>query len=305
MCSLEILKIAWFCFCRDGARLSSARAYVRPNRNRPNFHVMLNSTASKIVVRQNGNQKTVEAVEFIYNNKMYSVKVKKEVVLAAGAINTPQILLLSGIGPKAELDKVGIKQEHELPGVGRNLQNHVAFYITYLMKKVNAVSDLDWANALDYILNRKGPMSSTGMSQVTARIYSKYADPKQNYPDLQIFFAGYLANCARSGEVRAAENPEKPETPRHLTISPVTLHPKSKGYVTLKSKNPLEPPLMVANYLTEPEDANVLVDGVRVIQRLMNTTVLRNKYGLYLDKEEYGDCAAKFGYVINIFIYYI
>lgn len=127
---------------------------------------MLNSTATKILVNTNGNQKTVSGVEFLYNNQAYTVRVKREVVLAAGALNSPQLLLLSGIGPKDVLDKVSIPQVHELPGVGKNLHNHVTFYLTYLMKKKKAINDLDWAAALDYILNRKGPMSSTGMSQV-------------------------------------------------------------------------------------------------------------------------------------------
>ncbi|KAG5894009.1 hypothetical protein JTB14_031009 [Gonioctena quinquepunctata] len=281
---------------RNGIRLSSARAYLRPARNRNNLHIMLNSTATKIIVGKNGNKKIAQGVEFIFQNKVFSVRVKKEVILAAGAINTPQILLLSGIGPKTELDKVGIEQVHDLPGVGRNLRNHVAFYINYNMKKVKNVNDLDWATALDYILNKRGPMSSTGMSQVTARINSQYADPSGNNPDLQIFFAGYLAKCAKSGEVRALENPEHPDTPKVLTVSPVTLHPESVGYIGLRSKDPLAPPVMVANYLTEPEDVRTLVAGIRVIQRLANTTVLSSKYGMELDKEEYGDCAKKHGY---------
>ncbi|KAH0821699.1 hypothetical protein GEV33_001092 [Tenebrio molitor] len=136
-------------------------------------------------------------------------------------------------------------------------------------------------------------MSSTGMSQVTARINSKFADPSGTHPDMQIFFAGYLANCAQSGEVSAAEDPENPDAPRHLTISAVVLHPKSRGYVGLKTKNPLDPPLMYANYLTEPEDMATLVEGIRVTQRLANTRTLQDKYGLELIKEEYGDCEKK------------
>jgi glucose dehydrogenase (acceptor) len=254
---------------------------------------MLNSTATRILINTSGNQKTVSGVEFLYNNKLYTTRVKREVVLSAGAINSPQILLLSGIGPKEELDKVNIQQVHQLPGVGKNLHNHVTFYLSYLMKKSKAVNDLDWATALDYILNRRGPMSSTGMSQVTARINSKFADPSGTHPDMQIFFAGYLANCAQSGEVSAAEDPENPDAPRHLTISAVVLHPKSRGYVGLKTKNPLDPPLMYANYLTEPEDMATLVEGIRVTQRLANTRTLQDKYGLELIKEEYGDCEKK------------
>lgn len=254
---------------------------------------MLNSTATRIVINKSGTRKTVAAVEFRYKNKLHTVRVKREVVVSGGAVNSPQILLLSGIGPKAELDKVGVAQVHELPGVGNNLHNHVTFYMQYALKERKAVSDLDWAAALEYILNRRGPMSSTGMSQVTARINTKYANASGTHPDLQIFFGGYLAKCARSGEVNAAEDPDKPEAPRHVLISPVVLHPKSKGQLTLKSNNPLDPPLMLANYLKEPEDVATLVEGIRIIQRLTSTKVLKNKYGIELVRQEYGDCSKK------------
>nr|CAH7768387.1 unnamed protein product [Callosobruchus chinensis] len=174
---------------------------------------MLNSTATRILVKQTGNQKVVQGVEFLYKGRPYTVKVRKEVVLAAG------------------------------------------------------------------------------MSQVTARINSPLAEPSGKDPDLQMFFAGFLAQCASSGEVRAAADPENPDAPKTLTVSPVTLHPKSQGYIGLRSKDPLQPPVMVANYLTAPEDAAVLVEGVRVIQKLANTTVLQHKYGIHLQREEYGDCA--------------
>lgn len=257
---------------------------------------MLNSTATKLHFNLSGGQKTISAVEFTYKNNPYKVQVRREVVLSAGAVNSPQLLLLSGVGPKQELDRVGIRQVHELPGVGKNLHNHVTFYMTYTLNALKDINDLDWTTALDYLLNRKGPMSSTGMSQVTARINSKYADPTGTHPDLQIFFAGYLAKCATSGEARSPPDPEHPDAPRHLTLSPVVLHPKSRGHVTLKSKDPLEAPLMLANYLTEPEDVATLVEGVRVCQRLGNTTILKGKYGAELDKEEYGDCAEKYTY---------
>lgn len=97
-------------FFRNGVRLSTARAYLRPARNRQNLHIMINSTATKIGVRQENGKKVVDSVSFSYRNKMHTVKVKKEVILAAGAINSPQILLLSGIGPKEELDKVSFQK---------------------------------------------------------------------------------------------------------------------------------------------------------------------------------------------------
>ncbi|KAH1001172.1 hypothetical protein HUJ04_013419 [Dendroctonus ponderosae] len=275
---------------RHGVRLSSARAYVRPQRNNPNFHLMLNSTASKILLGSGKRQANM--VEFIYKGATYRVRVRKEVVLAAGALNTPQILLLSGIGPKEELEKVGIAQVHNLPGVGRNLQNHVAFYMGYKLENRPATSDLDWATALDYILYQNGPMSSTGLSQVTARINSPYADPSGTDPDLQIFFAGYTANCA-TGSIGDPEDPEHPLAKKDFTVSPVALHPKSRGYVGLHSSNPLDAPKMVANYLSHPDDVRVLVAGIRVIQQLANTTILRESYGMAPDHEEYGECLSK------------
>lgn len=132
---------------------------------------MINATATRILVSNDKGQKTVSGVEFLYKTPeghtvSYRVRVSKEVILGAGAVNSPQILLLSGIGPKVELDKVGIPQVHELPGVGRNLHNHVTFYMSFLLRKRRAISDLDWASALEYLLEKRGPMSSTGMSQV-------------------------------------------------------------------------------------------------------------------------------------------
>ncbi|XP_017775312.1 PREDICTED: glucose dehydrogenase [FAD, quinone]-like [Nicrophorus vespilloides] len=282
---------------RNGTRVSSARAFVRPHRDNPNFHVMLNSTATKIMVEDlGGGRKRATGVKFVYNNKEYLVKVKNEVIVAGGAVNSPQLLMLSGVGPKEDLEKVGIKQVHNLPGVGKNLQNHVTFYLSFLMKKRKNFNDLDWANALEYILNREGPMSSTGMSQVTARLNSKFADPSGNNPDLQLFFGGYSANCASSGEVKALADPDNPTSPKHFTISPVVLHPKSVGYLTLRSSDPLDAPLIYGNYLTEPEDVATLVEGIRVSQRLAAAPRLKAKYGVEIDVESYGNCAEIHGY---------
>ncbi|KAK5648469.1 hypothetical protein RI129_003361 [Pyrocoelia pectoralis] len=281
---------------RNGSRLSTAKAYLRPARNRQNLHIMVNSTATKLLFTSNNREKRISGVEFVYNNKLFRVRVRREAILSAGAVNSPQLLLLSGIGPISELEKVRIKQVHELPGVGHNLHNHVTFYMSYTMKNRKAVNDLDWPTAMDYLLNRRGPLSSTGLSQVTARISSKFADPSGNHPDLQFFFNGYLAKCAASGDYHSAQDPEQPNAPRVVTISPVVLHPKSRGRIGLKSDDPLDHPLIYANYLTEQEDIVPLIEGIRITQRLANTKVLRYKYGLELVKEDYGDCDKKHEY---------
>lgn len=143
--------------------MSSARAFLRPVRNRPNLHIMLNATVTKVLV--NPTKKAVEGVEFIRNGNKQTARARKEVILAAGAINSPQLLLLSGIGPKDDLAKLRIPLVHDLRGVGQNLHNHVAVLIDFILN-INATADLDWLAITDYVVNRTGPLSSTGLSQV-------------------------------------------------------------------------------------------------------------------------------------------
>jgi len=122
---------------------------------------------------------------------------------------------------------------------------------------------------------------------------SKYADPSGDHPDIQLFFGGYLANCARTGVVGEPEDPENPIKKRHISISPVVLHPKSRGYVTLKSSNPLDPPLMYANYLSDPADMATLLDAINFTLRLGNTRVLKEGFGFELDKTPIPSCIQK------------
>ncbi|XP_018576576.1 glucose dehydrogenase [FAD, quinone] [Anoplophora glabripennis] len=276
---------------KDGVRLSSARAFLRPARNRANLNVMLNSTATRILVSVDGDTKKATGVEFVYNNVTYTVKVNKEIVLSAGTINSPQVLLLSGIGPKEVLDEVGIEQVHELPGVGRNLSNHVSFSLTYDLTNVPKTNILSMDALLEYVENRQGPLSSTGMSQVTARLNSKYADPSGKDPDIQLFFGGYTQRCSQNSSADAPQDPSDPDATRTLSISPVNLHPESRGYVSLRSSDPFEAPIMVANYLTAPGDIDVLVEGIRIIQNLTSSDTLVTKYGIRLQETTYGDCA--------------
>ena len=148
---------------RQGSRMSSARAFLRPVRNRPNLHIMLKATVTKVYV--NPKTKVAVGVEFIRNGRKQAARAIKEVILAAGAINSPQLLLLSGIGPRQDLAKLGIPLVHDLRGVGRNLHNHVGVSIDFIMND-NATADLDSSAITDYLVNRKGPLSSTGLSQV-------------------------------------------------------------------------------------------------------------------------------------------
>lgn len=152
---------------KNGIRYSSARAFLRPAAKRPNFHILVNTTASKVLI--DPTTKTAVGVEIIdKDGHTRRINVRKEVIVAGGAVNSPQILLLSGIGPREELQRVGIRQVHNLPGVGRNLHNHVAYFINFYINDTDTRA-LNWATAMEYLLFRDGLMSGTGVSSVTAK----------------------------------------------------------------------------------------------------------------------------------------
>lgn len=152
---------------KNGIRYSAARSFLRPAAKRSNLHIMVNTTASKVLI--NPETKTAIGVEIIdRDGHSTRINARKEVIVSGGAVNSPQILLLSGIGPREELQKVGIKQVHQLPGVGKNLHNHVAYFINFYINDTDTRA-LNWATAMEYLLFRDGLMSGTGVSSVTAK----------------------------------------------------------------------------------------------------------------------------------------
>lgn len=248
---------------------------------------MLNSTVTKILI----NETTKEAygVEFLRGDTGGRDRVfsRNEVILCGGAVNSAQVLLLSGIGPREELKVVGVSPVHHLPGVGRNLHNHVAYFVNFFINDTDSQA-LNWATAMEYLLFRDGLMSGTGISEVTALVNSRFANPADDHPDLQYFFGGFLANCARTGQVgerAAAEG----NASRIINIIPAYLHPKSRGVLRLKNADPLAPPLITPRYLTHPDDVAALVDGIRFALRLAETPALR-RYGFRLDKTPVRGC---------------
>ncbi|XP_036326306.1 glucose dehydrogenase [FAD, quinone]-like [Rhagoletis pomonella] len=268
----------------NGIRFSAARAFLRPARHRENLHILLNTTASRVLFQTNST--IVNGVELIdRNNNTITVSVKKEVVVSAGALDSPKVLLLSGIGPADELSEVNVTVVHDLPGVGKNLHNHVSFFLTFTLNETNT-NVLNWASATEYLLFRNGLLSGTGIGDMTAKISTKYADPSRG-PDVQYFFAGYSASCATTGEVGALLSSGN----RSVFIYPAVLHPKSRGSVTLASNDPLDAPLMTANYLSVEHDVNTLVEAIKFGIKLSETPALQ-KYNLTLATSAISACAS-------------
>ncbi|XP_067014963.1 glucose dehydrogenase [FAD, quinone] [Anabrus simplex] len=273
---------------RNGSRLSSSKAFLRPNKNRPNLHILLNSTVTKILV--NESTKQAYGVQLFRGDTatMETILARNEIIVAGGAVNSPQILLLSGIGPSEELLKVGVPVVHNLPGVGRNLHNHVAFFLNFFINDTDTQA-LNWATAMEYLLFRDGLMSGTGISEVTGFAHSKFSNPNEDHPDLQFFFGGFLANCARTGQVGERSDMDNPNARRVINIIPAVLHPKSRGYLALRSANPFDPPRIIPRYLTHPDDVAALIDGIRFAIRLTEMPALK-RYGFQLDTTPVPGC---------------
>lgn len=175
---------------RRGARCSDAKAFLRPVRLRKNLHVALMAHVTKIIF--DPDTKRALGVEFIRDGVKQATYAKREVILSAGAINSPHLLMLSGIGPKADLEKVGIPVIHDSPGVGRNLQDHIAiggltFPIDYKIS-VNFGRLFNANSALKYAITENGPLTSSVGLEVTSFINTKYANHSDDWPDMNLFF---------------------------------------------------------------------------------------------------------------------
>ncbi|XP_046964152.1 glucose dehydrogenase [FAD, quinone] [Vanessa cardui] len=274
---------------RNGSRLSVARAFLRPAKNRPNLHIMLNATVTKILI----NQTTRQAYAVEVRNSFGGTEVifaNNEIILSGGAVASPQILQLSGIGDPEVLSRAGVRLVHKLPAVGRNLHNHVAHFLNFHVND-NNTTPLNWATAMEYLLFRDGLMSGTGISEVTALINTKYANPEEDNPDVQLFFGGFLADCAKTGMV----GEKLGDGSRSVQMFPAVLHPKSRGRLEIASSDPFAYPKIYANYLTHPDDVKTLIEGIKFAIKLSETKTLK-KYGMKLDKTPVKGCEKfKFG----------
>ncbi|XP_050464030.1 glucose dehydrogenase [FAD, quinone]-like isoform X1 [Cataglyphis hispanica] len=264
---------------KNGVRVSTAAAFLRPIRHRRNLNIALNATATKIIVE---NQKAV-GVQFYQGGELRVARATKEVIASGGAVNSPQLLLLSGIGPKEHLQAVNVTVVKDLPGVGENLHNHVSYTLSWTIDQPN-LYDLNWAVAAEYVAFQKGPMASTGLSQLTAMLPSIYTTP--DHPDIQMFFGGYQAACA-TGDVGTVIN----DNGRSISISPTMTQPRSKGNLRLASNDPLAKPIIRGNYLSDPMDVKVLVEGIEIALSLASTSAMA-KYNMTLSNRPSPACSA-------------
>jgi choline dehydrogenase len=246
---------------RNGLRCSSATAYLKPARRRPNLKVLTNALTRRILF----SGKVAIGVEIERAGLPESVTARNEVVLAAGAIGSPQILQLSGIGPGKVLAAQGIAPVCDLPGVGGNLQDHLQARAVY---EVTEPTLNDEVNSLigrmkigmDFVFRRRGPMTM-GASQVGA-------------------FARTRPDCA-TPDIQFHIQPLSSQAPGHgldnfsaFTTSVCQLRPESRGHVHISSPDPRAHPEIFANYLATETDRQTMVDGVRIGRRIAEAAPL-------------------------------
>ncbi|XP_046617151.1 glucose dehydrogenase [FAD, quinone]-like [Neodiprion virginianus] len=153
---------------KDGVRRSSATAYLWPVRHRKNLQISLNSTCTRVIIEN----KIAVGVEYYQNGKFLTVRAAREVIVSAGTIASPQLLLLCGIGPKKHLDSVGVRVIQDLPGIGENFQDQIMYNLQYTLDEPD-IYDNNWAAASEDLAFQTGPVSCNGLEQVVGAVASK------------------------------------------------------------------------------------------------------------------------------------
>ena len=245
-----------------GLRWSTAKGFLKPALKRPNLHLRINSQVTKLVF--SGNR--VTAVRFVDKDKQrHQDTATREVLLCCGAVGSPQILQLSGIGDSEHLKKLGIQPLSHLPGVGRNLQDHLQIRLVYKTSQRTLNDELNnllkrTMVGLQYFLTRTGPLTLAA-SQVT--VFTR-SNPGVERPDIQFHIQPLSADKPGDGVHPFSA----------FTASVCQLRPMSRGRIDIVSANPATYPQIQPNYLSHPTDCQVAIDSIKVARGIAATAAL-------------------------------
>ncbi|XP_072017515.1 uncharacterized GMC-type oxidoreductase Mb1310-like [Amphiura filiformis] len=268
-------------------RCDTSRAFLEPARSRPNLTIVPNAHVTKIVIE---NKKAV-GVQFLMGKEAKSVTVTKEVVLSAGAIGSPQILMLSGIGPKSHLEDIGIDCIHDLP-VGDNLQDHNGIQVRADVDTDSGALTIAELGSIvtmaKYLFGAQSVLSTNGVE--ACGFYKTKVEDDIEWPDMQIHFVStfYITGDDEEQFIPLSNKkfypffghdvPKRQRLSREgVTFIPTLLHPRSNGTIRLKSSNPLDPPTIDPRYFKDDHDVKVMVEGVRMCKRLAETDAMKSK----------------------------
>lgn len=244
---------------KNGERWSAARAYLDPIRHRPNLKVLTGALAERLIIEDG----TATGVRIRQGGRPRDLRSNREVILSAGAFGSPQLLLLSGVGPADKLRPHGISQVHDLPGVGENLQDHPDYVLSYdsdladnigisLRGTLRLPGEL-----LRYRRERKGMLASN-LAESGAFLY---VDPREPSPDIQLIFVRAMVD----------DHGRKLHAGHGYSLHVSVIRPRSRGRLWLQSPNPAEAPAIDPAFLTDQRDLEKLVAGTRLAQRLLQS----------------------------------
>uniref|UniRef100_A0A182SX35 Glucose-methanol-choline oxidoreductase N-terminal domain-containing protein n=1 Tax=Anopheles maculatus TaxID=74869 RepID=A0A182SX35_9DIPT len=300
----------------NGTRCSPAKAFLVPVKDRPNLHVIKHAVV--VTVERDPSTERFKYVNFLIDNKVLKVAhARKDIILAAGAINTPHILQRSGIGPSALLNKVNIPLVADLP-VGENLQDHLFVPVLFKMHKSTAANyniQQELAkNLFQYIISRSGPMAGHGVTSVigfinTLDASSPFADIEYHFFQFEKGSGKSVLFCDKVGfnqEISQSMLEAATEADVVMAIV-VLLNPKSKGRVTLATEdfNEFNPPRIESGYLEAKEDVDAVLRGIRYINKIVDTPTFREHEGelhqmklsecdkLTFDSDAYWECYSR------------
>jgi len=244
-----------------GFRWSTAKGFLKPVRGRQNLTVVSRAQVTRVILQEG---KAV-GLEYLKGKELNIVNAEKEVILSAGAIGSPQLLQLSGIGPAAVLDRAGVPVARDLPGVGQNLQDHLQIRLVFktsqrtLNDEVNNIFKQAWVG-MKYILTRTGPLTLAA-SQVA--IFTRSC-LRVKRPDIQFHMQPLSADKPGDGAHKFSA----------FTSSVCQLRPHSRGHLEITSSDPLKYPAIHPNYLSDERDQQVAVDAIKVARKIAEAEAL-------------------------------
>ncbi|XP_063606726.1 glucose dehydrogenase [FAD, quinone]-like [Penaeus indicus] len=282
----------------NGTRASSAESYLRPVTSRPNLHVLHSATVHKIIFDED---KRAVGVRLQYRGKMLTIGARREVIVSSGAIGSPKLLLLSGVGPSTHLQQHRINVVADVPGVGQNFHDHINVYgLTWTVPfgaspqslGLLATADVFSPSSLhEFIRSRKGPLTQTPLELLNAWVkVSQGGDPSlDRHADFLQWIHSRDRLCLHNTKF-FKEHYKEIIGREGFTIRPVLVRPKSRGSVTLLSSDPTRPPAIDPNYLSHPDDVATLVNGIKFSLALGNTTDFARTYRASFFKKPLRGC---------------
>jgi choline dehydrogenase len=252
---------------KDGRRWSAADAFLRPAMERENLTVLTSALACRI--RFDGRRAV--GVEYLSRGQAGFAEAAREVVLCGGSVNSPQLLLLSGVGPAADLRALGVSVVQDLPGVGHNLQDHLGTFVraetTEPVSLYGATPEMLAAAQAEYEASGQGVLSSN-IAEAGAFLRT---DGRQPTPNIQAFFLPYCLT----------ESPSEAFQPycHGVSVAFYVTRPASRGRITLASTDPLDQPVIDPGYLSDPADLPQFVEGIKMVRRILSAKPLGDVVG--------------------------